>query len=569
MKHLTLPLIAMAWLLSSCSQSSKPEDTVEETSYIRYSAHSPEGMAHLESMKIGLEKMSTLGNTDPQSFFYWGAMHHLAPEGCNPNRINPGLESQLGWNTCPHMQPGDHQFHFLTWHRLFLEHFEALIREHSGDPTFALPYWDYSNHETLPQSLQMGPNYESATVMQVGPRSPTLNIGQPINTTSSTTIAYYNCENQQVERCTDVTPTMAFVLNENRYFQIPEITQFSSFLESGMHNCMHNYLGGNTDPADTAVFSAAMAGNQLPPPFTGVPAEKFKNYIYGGFMGSDEDKAPCDPYQLFGLMTNVPSAAFDPVFWLHHSNIDRMWAMWEAQHQQSIDSLTFVTESGQWPYIFFNQEGNLNQSLYDSATQKTNLPQAYTQSYHVSYQYNVNGNLVSIGNFNAPAMALKAEAPPAVFLSASPNETITDGVGKLVSLEAAQNALSSAVKGNLSASAGPYVAEITLQVPKGMDDFVGLALTDQDCLGDQVCEFFSPDNPMAHIVGFFGVGMSHGQHGHGMATDMQEVTFQVGATELMQRLKSDQAGTLRLAVIPFVNGKAEPITVKSISLIDP
>lgn len=33
-----------------------------------------------------------------------------------------------------------------------------------------------------------------------------------------------------------------------------------------------------------------------------------------------------------GNFRNVPTAAFDPVFWLHHANVDRQWAMWQKCH---------------------------------------------------------------------------------------------------------------------------------------------------------------------------------------------------------------------------------------------
>ena len=29
-------------------------------------------------------------------------------------------------------------------------------------------------------------------------------------------------------------------------------------------------------------------------------------------------------------MASVPSAAYDPIFYLHHANIDRLWADWQA-----------------------------------------------------------------------------------------------------------------------------------------------------------------------------------------------------------------------------------------------
>lgn len=32
--------------------------------------------------------------------------------------------------------------------------------------------------------------------------------------------------------------------------------------------------------------------------------------------------------ELGGLMARVPTAAWDPIFWLHHANIDRLWTIW-------------------------------------------------------------------------------------------------------------------------------------------------------------------------------------------------------------------------------------------------
>jgi len=33
-----------------------------------------------------------------------------------------------------------------------------------------------------------------------------------------------------------------------------------------------------------------------------------------------------------GDMGSVPYAGFDPIFWLHHCNVDRLWAQWQASH---------------------------------------------------------------------------------------------------------------------------------------------------------------------------------------------------------------------------------------------
>ncbi|KAF2464024.1 Di-copper centre-containing protein [Lindgomyces ingoldianus] len=41
-----------------------------------------------------------------------------------------------------------------------------------------------------------------------------------------------------------------------------------------------------------------------------------------------------------GNMGRVPGAAFDPIFWLHHANIDRLLAIWQAMHPNSYLSET-------------------------------------------------------------------------------------------------------------------------------------------------------------------------------------------------------------------------------------
>ena len=33
-----------------------------------------------------------------------------------------------------------------------------------------------------------------------------------------------------------------------------------------------------------------------------------------------------------GHMSQIPYAAYDPIFWLHHTMIDRIWRMWQSKH---------------------------------------------------------------------------------------------------------------------------------------------------------------------------------------------------------------------------------------------
>ena len=44
-------------------------------------------------------------------------------------------------------------------------------------------------------------------------------------------------------------------------------------------------------------------------------------------------------------MGSVPWAANDPVFWLHHCNIDRLWASWNKGGGRNLDSQEFLNQS--------------------------------------------------------------------------------------------------------------------------------------------------------------------------------------------------------------------------------
>lgn len=54
---------------------------------------------------------------------------------------------------------------------------------------------------------------------------------------------------------------------------------------------------------------------------------------YTGFTGSLENDAHNDVHNWSGGTLGSPStASFDPIFWMLHSNVDRIWAVWQETH---------------------------------------------------------------------------------------------------------------------------------------------------------------------------------------------------------------------------------------------
>ncbi|HEX8027574.1 MAG TPA: tyrosinase family protein [Vicinamibacterales bacterium] len=180
------------------------------------------------------------------------------------------------WNECQHAG-----WFFLPWHRMYLYFFERIVRaaviENGGDPEWALPYWNYDQptpRNTLPKPL----------------RTPTLPSGDP----NALFLAAPQRDPAFVNggRLPRSVTSPAAAMRERRFvpgFGGPASAP-SGFnggfgaLEQTPHNVVHVQLGGESDP-------------------------------------------PCQG----GLMIDPSCAALDPVFWLHHCNIDRLWKRWLDQ----------------------------------------------------------------------------------------------------------------------------------------------------------------------------------------------------------------------------------------------
>lgn len=69
-----------------------------------------------------------------------------------------------------------------------------------------------------------------------------------------------------------------------------------------------------------------------------------------------------------GTMSDLGTAAFDPIFYAHHANIDRIWSIWQAQHGNStIPSEWLNIALAPFPYTV-QEVLNISSLGYDYAT---------------------------------------------------------------------------------------------------------------------------------------------------------------------------------------------------------
>jgi len=99
-------------------------------------------------------------------------------------------------------------------------------------------------------------------------------------------------------------------------------------------------------------FETFASGNNSTGQLEGSP----HNYIHNGFVRGD--------------MANLGTAGLDPIFWLHHANIDRLWAVWNAKGNNNPTDPAWLNEK--FRNIFFDKNANSVSSIGVSDVLTTN-----------------------------------------------------------------------------------------------------------------------------------------------------------------------------------------------------
>jgi hypothetical protein len=222
-----------------------------------------------------------------------------------------------------HFGPG-----FLPWHREFLRRFEIELQKMDPKGTVTLPYWDWSAQST--DSL-FDPNGNFMGGNGSGPNNRVMT--GPFSQWTLT-----------------VRPdgTVYFVQPDGRTIQ--EGVERDTFLKRALGSMGTLPTSENVDevlkylPYDKAVWHADPF---MPDPFGGDPPPDEKQ----GFRKNLEFLIHNPAHMWVGGSMMTSCSPNDPVFWLHHCNIDRLWAEWQTKKWTDTDfGWGFLTHFG-WPYL--------------------------------------------------------------------------------------------------------------------------------------------------------------------------------------------------------------------------
>src|SRR6516164_1482375 len=79
-----------------------------------------------------------------------------------------------------------------------------------------------------------------------------------------------------------------------------------------------------------------------------------------------------------GLMSNPTMAALDPIFWLHHANIDRLWEVWLKRPSGHVnptqDSAWMDGPNGARPFVMPEPDNETRTTFHPSEMLDTTAP---------------------------------------------------------------------------------------------------------------------------------------------------------------------------------------------------
>lgn len=232
-----------------------------------------------------IREMQTRLIAEPTSWRYQAAIHDYV-DGEDPladpsDKLPSQAEQDRFWAQCQH-----HSWFFLPWHRWFLLYFEqivaATIVKLKGPKDWSLPYWNYSDSSNK-DALSLPPAFHEEKM--------------PDGSDNPLRVADRDRGNngEKVGGPSDV--------NLKPCLQEPKF------------------------PADSKGGSPGFGG----------PRTKF-NHSEGSVVGVLERTPHGNMHvRVGGFMGSFNTAGLDPIFWLHHANIDRLWAVWRHRNAAHVD----------------------------------------------------------------------------------------------------------------------------------------------------------------------------------------------------------------------------------------
>ncbi|CAI0421487.1 unnamed protein product [Linum tenue] len=273
-----------------------------EPKRIRRPAHlASQDKEYVEKYKLAMKRMKCLPPEDPRSFFQQAKVHCAYCNGSyvQSSHTNLGLQIHFSWL-------------FLPFHRMYLHFYERILGSLIQDPTFALPFWNWDHEDGM-----------AIAEMFKDPESPLFDGLRNV---------YHLPSNKPLDlRWDRVTEDKPFErIRDDNYARVYEL------MVSGAQRRLE-------------FFGPKYRAGDPPPAGGGGTSERLHNMAHLWTGGHN---------QQFGEdMGNFYSAGRDPIFYVHHCNVDRLWNVWKTigGFRFDFDDYDYLNTS----FLFYDENSDL------------------------------------------------------------------------------------------------------------------------------------------------------------------------------------------------------------------
>ncbi|MEM9804798.1 MAG: tyrosinase family protein [Cyanobacteria bacterium P01_D01_bin.56] len=260
--------------------------------------------------------VNTLQSTYPE-----GSQLSLYEQFVVQHILTMGFRQSLGATGPARGNPAHSYPAFLPWHRQFLLDFEQALQ--TVDANVTVPYWDWSDPDALGVMLQkdfLGTSGQGTFV----------NVPD-----------HGRFEGGEVKTGSFAT----WQLNETLHFDAmtfeslgPRLLRFSMLPPFDAYPLPQSAIDSLFNTNNYEVFNALIEGALMPDKnnagyVAGWALHAFAHSIIGGSQvdWTDWTQGIAHQTDILGTMDSIPCSPYDPIFWLHHANVDRLWAQWQDQ----------------------------------------------------------------------------------------------------------------------------------------------------------------------------------------------------------------------------------------------
>nr|GEW30780.1 polyphenol oxidase I, chloroplastic-like [Tanacetum cinerariifolium] len=287
---------------------------------------------YLKKFNDAMKAMRDLPDEDPRSFKQQ-AMIHCAYCNGGYTQIESGhgeLELQI-----------HNSWLFFPFHRWYLFFFERILGKLINDPTFALPYWNWDN----PAGMEIPQIYEGE------------------EKTYKENALFDGFRNAK-----HLPPSVVDLGYDGKDRNITCLKQVSDNLSTMYKEMISNafnaesFFGGEYRAGDNPIANGASSVGSIE---RGCHTA-IHRWVGNPRMPNDED------------MGNFYSAGYDPLFYAHHANVDRMWTIWkelshkhrEPKHEDWLNA----------SYVFYDENKELVRVYNKDCVKIENLQYNYERS---------------------------------------------------------------------------------------------------------------------------------------------------------------------------------------------